>query len=285
VNCKKNNSVLIAYVPVPHAGYLKFFRAYAGSILYILDEEFTRQFPALVRNLPSVSSEEVQKMVQVLGIFSDVRILHPRALTIGVVRNSSIIMPDEDVSHAFAKKYLVSAGVAITFDNCWRLRWDWGATQKNRRPEGERVISIDEFDRELMKNAFAVAERSSDWWRQIGALLVKDGKVLLTTFNRHLPSEQSCYCYGDPRSNFEAGQSIDISSALHAEAGIIAEAANRGISTRGCDLYVTSFPCPPCAYLCAQSGIGRLFYVEGYSLVAGAETLQAKGVKIIRVGM
>jgi dCMP deaminase len=108
---------------------------------------------------------------------------------------------------------------------------------------------------------------------------------LLGAFNQHVPSEQSAYLYGDPRSNFEAGQCIDMSGALHAEAGLIAEAARRGISTEGCDLFVTVFPCPPCAFLWAYSGIKHLYYVDGYSLIAGAETLQAKDVEIIRVEM
>jgi dCMP deaminase len=279
---RRSNVVLVSYVPVPHAGYLKFFRAYPKSILYILGEKFIRQFPSLTRHLPGARPREVREMIESLRIFPDVRILNPPNLK-EVQKLSTIVMPDEDVSHAMAEKYF--SGVLVTFDGRWRLRWDWGATQQKRRPENERVISTDELDRELMRNAFKLANKSPDLWRQIGALLVKDGKVILSAFNRHVPSEQSVYCYGDPRSNFEPGQCIDASSALHAEAGIIAEAANRGISTKGCDLYVTTFPCPPCAYLCAQSGIGRLFYVDGYALVSGAEDLQAKGVEIIRVEM
>jgi dCMP deaminase len=277
------NTALIAYVPVPHAGYLKFFRAYAGSVLYILGDELIQQFQSLVRHLPGVSPREAQEMIQSLNIFYDVRILNSVALTLGIARDSSVIMPDEDVSHAVAEKYF--AGVPITFDNRWRLRWDWGATQQKRRPEGERLISTNELERDLMHFSLRVASHSPDWWRQIGALLVEDGKVLISAFNRHVPSEQSAYCYGDPRSNFEQGQYIDVSGALHAEMGIIAEAARSGVSTTGCDLYVTTFPCPPCAYAIAHTGVKRLFYAEGYSLVAGAETLQAKGVEIIRVQM
>ncbi|MCR4275928.1 MAG: deaminase [Candidatus Parcubacteria bacterium] len=278
----KSSSVLIAYVASPHAGYLKFFRAYEGSILYILGNEFIREFPALVRHLPGVNPYEARRMLESLDISSSVHVLTLAMLA--TVRESPVVMPDEDVSHAFAEKYLPDQ--AITFDGNWRLRWDWGATQKNRRPEGERVISVDELDRELMRSAFREANCSPDWWRQIGALLVdENGGVILAAFNHHVPSEQSAYCYGDPRSNFEPGQCIDASLSLHAEAGIFAEACRRGIKTEGCDLYVTTFPCPPCAYLSSFTGIRRLYYVDGYALVAGAEALQAKDVEIIRVQM
>lgn len=273
--------VLIAYVPSPHAGYLKLFRAHQDKILYVLGEEFISQFPPLVRNLPGVAPEESQKMIQSLGIFTDVRILS--FANIEGVRQMPIVMPDEDVSHALAKSHF--AGASITYDGSWRLRWDWGSVQKSRRPEGERRVSIDALNRTFMKRALDVAHCSPDWWRQIGALLVKDGEILLTAFNRHVPSEQSAYLYGDPRSNFEAGQCIDVSGALHAEMGILTEAARRGISMEWCDLYSTTFPCPPCAYACAFTGIRRLFYADGYSLVAGAEVLESKGVEIIRVEM
>lgn len=273
---------LVAYVPVPHAGYLKFFRAYAGGTLYILGTEFINKFPPLVRHLPGVMPEESKSMIESLGIFSAVRVLTPAMLD--DVRQLTIVMPDEDVSRAFAKSHF-GAGAKVSFDGRWRLRWDWGATQAKRRLEGERVVSVNELDRELMQAALESAKKSPDWWRQIGALLVKEGKVVLAACNQHVPSEQSAYCYGDPRSNFEPGQCIDFSIALHAENGIVAEAARRGIKTEGSDLYVTTFPCPPCAYACAYSGIRRLYYREGYALVAGAEVLQAKGVEIVRVEM
>ncbi len=277
----KLNKVLIAYVPVPHAGYLKLFRAFADSQLYVLGEEFIREFKPLTRHLPGVTPAESKKMIQSLGIFSKVSIL-TRA-TLEDIRRARIIMPDEDVAHALVEKYL--SDIRVEFVTDWRLRWDWGATQMKRRPEGEQIISVDELDRAFMRHAFREAERSPDWWRQIGALLVKDGKVILAAFNRHVPSEQSAYCYGDPRSNFEPGQCIDASVALHAEIGVVAEAARRGVVMDGCDLYVTTFPCPPCAHACAFSGIKRLFYVDGYAVIAGAEVLQSKDVEIIRVEM
>ena len=276
----RSDTVLVAYVPTPHAGYLRLFRAHEHRILYVLGEELIAGFPSLVRHLPGVRPMDAVSMIRALDIFPDVRILTPGELD-AVRQSESIAMPDEDVAHALAEKYF--AGIAIMFDGRWRLRWDWRATQKNRRPDDERVISHGDFDLEMMRTAYAIAQDSPDWWRQIGALLARDGAVLLSAFNRHLPSDQSAYCYGDPRSNCEQGEHIELSLALHAEAGIIAEASKRGIRTEGCDLYVTTFPCPPCAYLLAHTGIKKLFYSDGYSLVAGAEVLQAKGVEIIRV--
>ncbi|MCX6787300.1 MAG: hypothetical protein NTY93_02110, partial [Candidatus Kaiserbacteria bacterium] len=158
MNSLKNNTVLVAYVPVPHAGYLKLFRAYKGDILYVLGNEFIQEFPSLTRHLPGVTPQESRKMIQALDIFSSVRILTKNV--IDTLQLSDIVMPDEDVSHVLAEKYF--AGALITFDGCWRLRWDWGSTQAKRRPEGERIISTSEFNRTFMRFASSIADKSPD---------------------------------------------------------------------------------------------------------------------------
>jgi dCMP deaminase len=279
---KKSERTIVAYVPAVHAGYLKLFRNYPNSVLYVLGSGFIGEFKSLVRNLPAAQPSEVAAMVRALDIFKDVRVLSTADL-VHLEQIQHLIMPDEDVSREFAKKYLTN--VDVTFDGAWRLRWDWGATVAHRKPAGERVVSINHLDQELMLEAQVIAMRSPDWWRQIGALLVKDGRILFASFNTHMPSEQSAYLEGDPRSNFDPGQHIDASLALHAEVGVLTAAAKRGIKTEGCDLYTTTFPCPPCAYAAANSGIKRLFYADGYSLVVGAEALESRGVEIIRVEM
>jgi dCMP deaminase len=273
--------LVVAYVASPHGGYLEFFRKYAGGALCVVGEDLIEEFPRLTRHLPGVCPADAVQMISSLGIFESVRVVDREEL-LALAGSVPIFMPDEDVSRALAEKYLQEAK-EVTFDASWKLRWDWGATTHQVQPEGEMHISEDELDVMLMGKAVSTAERSPDWWRQVGAVLVRDGIILLTAYNTHLPSEQSAYVQGDPRSNFKAGEHIDASLALHAEVGIIAEAARRGICTSGCDLYVTTFPCPPCANACAESGIRRLFYRNGYSLVAGADALRSRGVKMIRV--
>ena len=271
-------SALIAYVPAPHRGYLTLFRKYQDRTLYILGNEFVSEFQSLVRNLPAPDPKEVCTMVQALGILREVRLLEPTMLD--NLAGLSIVMPDEDVSRAFAQTHL--AGADVTFDGSWRLRFDWGAVTANKTPDGD-VISHAKLDQELMREATNQATRSPDWWRQVGAVLARAGLPLITAYNTHFPSEQSSYLEGDPRSNFGPGERIEVSAALHAEIAVLTEAARRGIATEGCDLYVTTFPCPPCAYAVANSGVKRLFYETGYSLLAGAEALTSRGVALIRV--
>ena len=282
MNLVPNSKILVAYVPTPHSGYIQLFKKYEQHTLYVLGDDLIADFLPLVRNLPANTPSDVQKMIVALGIFPEVHILKREDLPI-IRQSKEIVMPDEDVSRSLAENYFTESD--IIFDASWKLRWDKNATLVSRRPEGERVVSVETLDREIMDVAYDAACRSSDWWRQVGAALVRDGKVLLVRFNKHLPSEQSAYLEGDPRSNFGPGESIDASLAAHAEASIFAIAACRGICTKGCDLYVTTFPCPPCATSVALGGIRRLYYVEGYSLVAGAETIESAGTQIIRVEM
>jgi dCMP deaminase len=88
---------------------------------------------------------------------------------------------------------------------------------------------------------------------------------------------------GDPRSNFNKGVHYEISTAAHAEARLIARAAREGIATEGAVLYVTDFPCPPCAKLIAAAGIAKLYSRRGYAVLDGNDVLEAAGVEIALV--
>lgn len=274
------NVAVIAYIASPHDGYLQFFRAHRGAVLYVLGREFIDTFTPLRRHLPGNTPEDAVCMVRALGVFTDVRILTLSNLY-ELRHYGELVLPDEDVSRMLARKYL--GEYTVRLDGRWRLRWHKDAALEGRTPTGEIRISHEEFAVDLMEGARDLAERSPDWWRQIGAALVHDGKIILGAYNRHYPSEQIAYILGDPRSNFEAGQHIEVSVAGHAEATIFALAARRGICTEGCDMFVTTFPCIPCATLCALSGLRRLYYAEGYSQIHGADTLRAAGVEIVRV--
>lgn len=274
-------ATIVSYIPSPHRGYIEFFQKYVNGVLYVMGSELIEEHTSLVRNLPANTPEDVVQMVRSLDIFSEVHVLTLEGIK-DLASEDSLVMPDEDVSHALAKKYF--KGMSIHFESVW-LRWDWGSVRKKTAPMEHRVVSCDELDREFMGRAYALSGQSSDWWRQIGAVAVKDGTVLFTAFNKHQPSEHSPYLVGDPRSNFEPGESINISSALHAEMGILAAAAQSGTSLEGASLYVTTFPCPPCANALAHSGIKQVYYSEGYSLVGAQDVLLPRGIELVHVRM
>ena len=272
---------IVAYVPVIHAGYLKFFEKYEDSDLYVLGKDFLAEVPQLDRDMRALSPETVAAFARTLSTVCYVGVLTLQNLPT-LERYSSIILPSEEISYAFAGKHLSIVRDRLTFDTVF-LRWDRMVSTMKQEVKGVVARSLDETERAFMQAALDVSNFSSDWWRRVGAVACRDGKLLAARFNRHYPSEQSPYIVGDPRSNFNAGEFIDHSTALHAEAGLAAAAASSSLSLSGSDVFVTTFPCPPCAALLANCGIRRLFFFEGYSLVAAQEILEKKGVEIIHV--
>jgi cytidine deaminase len=64
---------------------------------------------------------------------------------------------------------------------------------------------------------------------------------------------------------------IEYGRAVHAEMAALSDAARRGVSVSGSDIYVTAFPCHLCARQVVAAGISRLFYVEPYAKSLAAE--------------
>ena len=271
---------IISFVPALHAGYINFFKKYPDT-LYLLDSDFVADFPRLERDLRQINSSDMKKAIDSLGIFKEVKILHVNDIS-SVKIDGEIIMPDEDITRELKEKYFNNH--QVKFDNMF-LRWEKQISQVENIVPADRVISVSEFDREIMVQAEKEAEKSSDWWRRIGSIAVKDGKVLLVGHNRHLPTDLSMDVYGDPRSSFDAGVSFDLSTAIHGEASLVARAAKEGIKLEGASLYVTTFPCPVCAKLVVDAGIKKIFYAKGYSLLDSENILKSADVEIVMVKM
>jgi dCMP deaminase len=275
--------LLIAYVPVIHRGYLDFFRRYVGKQIYILGESILEEFPEITRDMRALSPAQAQIMVRNLNVFTNTDVLEVENIR-RCANQYRIVMPNEEVSRAVAEKYFGDR--EVSFEPIF-LRWDKKAVTAFSKVNPDHTVSQDQLARELLGVAYKEAAKSSDWWRQVGGVAARDGKILFQAHNVHMPSEQTPYILGDPRSGFNAGEQIELSSALHAEIGIITHAASQGVSLQGADLYVTTFPCSGCARAIAAplNGIRRVFYAEGYSQLEGEEVLRSRGIEIVRVEM
>lgn len=269
---------VIAFIPAIHKGYIDFFRKYPGT-LYVLGKDFIVDFPHIERDIRTPDIEDLKKIIDSLGVFDEVVELTRESIE-KLPTDIPIVMPEDSVTKAVAEKYLLGRGVL--FDTTF-LRWSKQISQTEFVVPPHRIISEREMDKQLIKNAFTQSEKSSDWWRRIGVVAVKDEKILLTGFNTHLPSDFSMDSFGDPRSSFDAGERFDISTAIHGEADLISKAARTGISLEGSSLYVTTFPCPGCAKLIVNAGIKKVYYSKGYSLLDAEQILKAFDVEIVLV--
>ena len=271
-------SAIISFVPALHAGYIKFFNKYPDN-LYLLDSDFVADFPRLERDLRQMNSSDMKKAIESLGIFNKVEILYVANIK-DLKLEGEIIMPDEEISHQLKEKYF--SDVPVKFESIF-LRYEKQISLTEVIVAPDRTISTNDFDKEILALATAEAKKSSDWWRQVGAVAVKDKKVLLSGFNKHMPTDLSMDVYGDPRSDFDAGIRFDLSTAIHGEASLVARAAKEGLSLDGSSIYVTTFPCPACAKLIVEAGINKVFYLKGYSLLDAENILKAANVQIVMV--
>ncbi|MEK7186743.1 MAG: deaminase [Patescibacteria group bacterium] len=279
---------LIAYVPTLNQRHLAWFKRHPDSDLFLISQKEAERFlPRLARNMAALPTEMVARMVSLSEWVRCVRIFAPgmenynHAFPFPV--SDEWVLPDEDVSHLFAEKYLVPAGCTFSFEMIW-ARWDMTAVTRNQPVIPDVEISFSKFDRELMEKAVEISNRSPDWWRTIGALAVLwNGQVIPAVCNFHMPNEYETYIFGDPGLNRDAGF-VGKYTSMHAEEAVITHCSRHlGLALDGAHLYVTTFPCERCARQVAQVGVRKLFFKEGFSSLNAQDVLRAKGVKIIQV--
>lgn len=272
---------LVAYMPALHAGYIQLIDKVKPDNIYLFDNKFAAGLvPQLGRDIRALAANDAVNMVKALYPKTEMDVLDQGKLAM-LKKIGQVYMPNEDISVEFAKKYL--AGTSVKYINIF-LRWDMKAVDKSLNLNFDHQTSKSSVDRKFMKASVELSKNSPDWWRQIGALLVKDGRILLRAYNQPYPNKNySIEVFGDPKSNFGPGEKIELSRFIHAEALLISDAARQGITTGDCSLYVTTFPCPVCAKLVANAGIKKIFYKEGYSVLDAEEIFKNKKIKLIKV--
>lgn len=269
--------MLIAFVPVLHKGYVELFKKYPGQ-LGLLGADVIADFTSLTRDLRVIDPAEMRKAVFSLELFDEVFVMSKLGLE--ALDGQSIIMPEDDISHAVHAQYFPNS--EVIFEPIF-LRWDRQISTAEHIVDPNRTITHDELHTHLISLAALESTKSADWWRQIGALIVKDGIIVAQAHNHHLPTDFHLSAHGDPRSNFDAGTNLDIYTSIHGEASAIAQAARDGISLKGSAMYSTVFPCPNCARIICEAGISRVYYEKGYSRVDAEQIFKAFNVEIILV--
>ena len=274
--------VIIAYIPVLHAGYKEFIeKHFEAQTIYILGNDLIAEFDHLQRkDLRALSPQLIKKSLDSWGLNLEIKIADQDTLTELNNPQTVIIVPDEIEMDQIISKYLNKTKVEK--DSIF-LRYDNKKSLNKNLVNPKVTITKDQFSQDIMAQAQTEATKSSDWWRQVGAIIVKDNKIILSEFNQHVPNQRMPYINGDPRGNFHKGDHIDLSTAFHAEANLIATAAKKGLKLLDSEIYVTTFPCPACAKLIAYSGIKTVYFKEGYAMLDGETILNSQKVEIIQV--
>ena len=271
-------NALVAYIPVLHEGYRRFLEEHGrGRPLYVIGRELYADYRPLAKDIRALDPRLVASAIAAWGICERVEVLS--AGNLAELEGATLTLPAEDVSYQLVERFFPRNEVryASAF-----LRWDKTKTVQMLEPRPAQKVAVEDAFADLRLTAERAAGASVDWWRQVGAAIrFASGEVRSVT-NEHHPHPLSAYTVGDPRSNFFKGVGLELSTVTHAEARLVAEAARDGIATAGAVMYVTDFPCPPCAKLIAAAGISRLYFHEGYAVVDGQDVLDAAGVEVVQ---
>lgn len=121
--------------------------------------------------------------------------------------------------------------------------------------------------------------------RHVGAVIVRDKRILTTGYNGAPSGIVSCVDRGEcmrVKLGIASGTRHELCYAVHAEQNAIIQAAKLGISVQGATLYCTHQPCVICCKMIINSGISRVVYREGYPDEFSLRLFAEAGVNVER---
>lgn len=133
----------------------------------------------------------------------------------------------------------------------------------------------------LAKN---VSTRSTCLRRHVGAILVRDRRILTTGYNGPPAGLKHCDEIGGclrEKLKVPSGQRLELCRAIHAEANAFLQAAIHGVSIANSTLYCTDLPCSGCAKLLIGAGVKRVVIADDtYPDELSRELLKDAGVTV-----
>jgi len=121
-----------------------------------------------------------------------------------------------------------------------------------------KYVCDDKWDKYFMESAKLTATMATCLRRQVGAVAVRDKRIIVNGYNGSLPSHPHCTDVGCDDST---GHCL---RTLHAEQNIVCWAAKQGVSLQDCVVYCTLEPCDRCAKLLEMAGVSVVYYLDEY---------------------
>ena len=149
-------------------------------------------------------------------------------------------------------------------------------TQKDARPSWETYF---------MNITNLVAERSTCLRRAVGAVIVKDKRILSTGYNGAPTGLRHCLEVGCLREQLgvESGKMHELCRGIHAEQNAIIQAAYHGVSVKDASLFCTNQPCSICARMIINAGIRKIFFQSSYADALAEELLDEAGIELKKI--
>ncbi len=145
-----------------------------------------------------------------------------------------------------------------------------------------RLVERPDNDTYFMKMAELVSTRSTCLRRKVGAVVVKEKRVLSTGYNGAPRGLRHCGEVGcvRARDNVESGTRHELCRGVHAEQNAVIQAAYFGVSIKGGSMYATNFPCVLCAKILVNAGIVEVVFKDEYVDELSREILDESGVAV-----
>ena len=138
------------------------------------------------------------------------------------------------------------------------------------------------WDEYFLEVAKLVAKRSTCLRRSVGAVIVKDKRILATGYNGAPAGLKHCSEVGCMRQKLKipSGERHELCRALHAEQNALIQASLYGISVKGSVMYATCQPCVICAKMLINAGIKEIVISSGYPDKMAMDFLKQAKIKV-----
>ncbi|RZN31783.1 MAG: cytidine deaminase [Methanosarcinales archaeon] len=142
--------------------------------------------------------------------------------------------------------------------------------------------TLDEY---FMNIAAVVATRATCLRNRVGAVIVRDKRIISTGYNGAPRNLKHCLDIGCIRDqeNIESGTMHEVCRAVHAEQNAIIQAALHAVSTKGATIYCTHQPCVLCAKMIINANIIRVVFTQEYPDYRALEFFDEAGVEVVRM--
>lgn len=139
--------------------------------------------------------------------------------------------------------------------------------------------SIDEYFAEITR---VISKRSTCLRRKVGAILVRDRRILSTGYNGAPSKMLHCKELGCLRDKYDipSGERTELCRAIHAEQNAIIQCAIHGTSTEGATLYTLTTPCITCAKILINAKVSEVVCLSKYGEFNGLNMLKEAGIKV-----
>lgn len=148
-----------------------------------------------------------------------------------------------------------------------------------------KKIKRPSWDEYFIQLAFLVSRRSTCLRRAVGAVLVKDKRILATGYNGAPTGITHCEVTGCLREKLKipSGERHEICRGLHAEQNVLLQAALYGVSAKDSSLYITNAPCSICAKMLINAGVKEVVFCDSYPDKMAIDFLKEAKIKLRKV--